>query len=295
MKNKKGIIVLIILLSILMVVFSLFFVGLLKNNFKIKNFKWGLQISNELILDKTYEEDFKKIIIDSSTSQIYIKTSETNKVKALIYGDKDSTEVEVKEDTLNIKSNDKPCFGICFTKKQAKIEIYLPESYNGDIDIKNDYGDIFVDKFLNANMSLEEDAGDVKILGSNMVEVSNSYGDIEIEKVNIANILEDCGDVIISQVNEVTVKNNYGDIKIKSVENYLNLEDDCGDIEVNKINLIKNSYIKNDYGDIKLGDTNEIFIEAKTDLGKIKIKNNYHKSDIILEIENDCGDIVVNN
>ena len=163
MKNKKGIVVLIILLSVLMVVFLLFFVGLLRNNFKIKNFKWGLQISNELILDKTYEESFKKVIIDSSTSQIYIKTAESNKVKALIYGDKDSTEVEVKEDTLNIKSNDKPCFGICFTKKQAKVEVYLPESYNGDIDIKNDYGDIFVDKFLNANMILEEDAGDVKI------------------------------------------------------------------------------------------------------------------------------------
>ena len=73
------------------------------------------------------------------------------------------------------------------------------------------------------------------------------------------------------------------------------MENDCGDIEVNNINLNKNSYIKDEYGDIKIGNTNELYIDAKTNLGKVKIKNNYHKSDITLKIENDCGDIEVNN
>ncbi len=295
MKNKKLIIALIILLSIIMICFSIFFVFLLQNGFKIKNFKFGLQSSNELILDKTYEEIFNKIIVDATTSEIYIKKSDTSSVRAIIYGEKDYTKAETNFDTLTIKINEKNCVGFCFNQKLAKIEIYLPKEFNGNINIKNNYGDISIDEFLNADIDVLEDCGDVKILGGNIIEVENNYGDIEIEKSNIATINEDCGDVRISNINDVIVKNNYGDIKIKDVYNYLNLVNDCGDIEVNNINLNKNSYIKNDYGDIEIGNTNEIFIDARTDLGKVKIRNNYNKSDTTLKIENDCGDIEVNN
>ena len=294
MKNKKWIITLIILLSIIMIALSIFFVGLLQNNFKFKGFKIGIQTSNELILDKTYEEHFNNIIIDANTSEIFINRSDNKNIKAIIYGEKDNTVVENNLETLNIKTI-KNCIGFCFNQKSAKIEIYLPEEYDGKIDIKNDYGDIFIDEFLNANIDVEEDCGDVKILGGNIVKVDNNYGDIEIGKSNVLTINEDCGDVNITETNDAIVKNSYGDIKILSIDNYLYLENDCGDIKLNNINLKKDSYIKNDFGDIEIGNTNELFIDAKTDLGKVKIKNNYNKSDIILKIENDCGDIEIDN
>ncbi len=295
MKNKKWIITLIILLSIIMVVLSIFFIDLLQNGFKFKGFRIGIQSSNELILDKTYEEKFNNIVIDATTSEIFIKRSNTENIKAVIYGKKDYTEVDTNLETLNIKTSEKNCIGFCFNQKSSKIEIYLPEEYDGNINIKNDYGDISIEEFLNANINVLEDCGDVLILGGNIIKVDNNYGNIEIGESNVSTINEDCGDVIISNTNDATIKNSYGDIKIKSINNYLYLSNDCGDIELNNINLKKDSYIKNDYGDIELGNTNELFIDAKTDLGKVKIKNNYHKSDITLKIENDCGDIVVNN
>ena len=293
MKNKKGIITLIIVLTIILVLVSIFFVLLFKNDFK--GFKIGVQTSNELILDKTYEEEFNKIIIDATISEIDIKKSDSNNIKTKIYGEKDYIDVQTSLDTLNIKTSEKNCIGICFNQKSTKIEIYLPEEYDDNIDIKNDYGDIFIDEFLNANINIEEDCGDVKILGGNIINVDNNYGDIEIGETNIAVINEDCGDVKISNVNDITIKNSYGDIEIKSVNNYLHLENDCGAIKVNNIDLKKDSYIKDDYGDIEIGNTNQIFIDAKTDLGKVNIKNNYNKSDVTLKIENDCGDIDVNN
>ncbi len=295
MKNKKWIITLIILLSIIMIALSIFFVGLLQNGFKFKGFRIGLQSSNELILDKTYEEKFKNIVIDATTSEIFIKKSDTENIKTIIYGEKDYTDVETNLDSLNVKINEKKCIGFCFNQKSAKVEIYLPKEYDGKIDIKNDYGDISIDEFLNVNIDVEEDCGDVKILGGNIVKVDNKYGDIEIEKANVLTINEDCGDVNISKTNDAIVKNSYGDIKIESINNFLRLENDCGDIELNNINLKKDSYIKDAYGDIKIGNTNELFIYAKTDLGEVKIKNNYNKSDITLKIENNCGDIEVNN
>ena len=295
MKNKYLIITLIVILTILMVGLSIFFVKLLQSDFKFSGFKFGLQSSNELILDQTYEEKFNKIIIDSSISEINIKKSNDDNIKAIIYGEKDHTDVATNNDTLNIKISEEKCVGFCFNQKSSKVEIYLPEDFNGDINIKNNYGDIYIDELLNANIDIEEDCGDVKILGGNNIKIDNNYGDIEIGESNIVNINEDCGDVSISNVNDVTVINNYGDIKINAVNNYLNLENDCGNIKVKNINLQKDSYIKDDYGDIEIGKTNELFIYAATDLGKVKINNNYNKSDITLKIENDCGDIKVNN
>ncbi len=295
MKNRKWIKTLIVLLSVIMIILSIFFVGLLQNGFKFKMFKMGLQSSNELIFDQTYEEKFNQIVIDATTSEIFIKKSNTENSKVVVYGEKEYTFVTTNMDTLNITTSEKSCIGFCFHQKSAKIEVYLPEEYDGNMTIKNDYGDISIDEFLNASFDIEEDCGDVFILGAHTVKVDNKYGDIEIEKSSSATINEDCGDVVISNINDATVKNSYGDILIKSVTNSFYLENNCGDIELNNIDLKKDSYIKDDFGDIKIGNTSELFIDAKTDLGKVNIKNNYNTSSITLKIENNCGDIKVDN
>ena len=106
---------------------------------------------------------------------------------------------------------------------------------------------------------------------------------------------QDCGDVEVFEVDRIKVENNYGNINIKKVNKYLEIKEDRGDVEINTINIKENSSIQNNYGDIELGSTNEIYIDAKTKLGDTKINNNYQKSDITLSLENNCGDIEVNN
>ena len=113
--------------------------------------------------------------------------------------------------------------------------------------------------------------------------------------VEKAEIEESAGDVTVNKVKDIIVKNNYGNIKIKEVSNYLDISDDCGDIKIDRIDIHKDSFIQNSFGNIKVGSTNEIYIDAKTDLGDLKINENFHKSDITLKIENNCGDIKVNN
>ncbi len=292
MKNKKVIITLIILLSIVMVSVSILFINLMKNNFK---FKWNLQVSNQLILDKTYEEAFNKIMIDATTSEIDIKRSQDNKIKTLIYGKEDTTLVTTDIDTLNIKSNEKECIGFCFNQKSSKIEIYLPTDYDGKIVIKNDYGDIYIDEFLKADIDIEEDCGDIEIMGSDNIDITSKYGDIDIVKANKADIEADCGSIAIDNIDDITINDKYGDIKIKNVNNYLDLHNSCGDIVIDNVNLKKDSYIEDDFGDIKIDSTNQIFIDGKVDLGDLKINNNYNKADTTLKINNNCGDIKINN
>ena len=297
MNNKTPKIILIIFLSILVIGLSVFFVNILTNkNFKFRHFNFGHKVSHELVFNEEYETIFDTIKIDSKSSDIEIKEGNDSKIKVIIYGDKDETNVDVTNDKLNIKSNEKNCIGFCFNITIAKIEIYLPSNYSGSINIENNYGDVNIGNFDHLILDATLDAGDIKIDSLKLGKIKNSYGDIKILGYSKElEIDQDCGDVEVSEVDRIKLENNYGDIDIGKVNEYLQIKEDCGDVEIDSLNLKENSSIHNSYGDIKIGSTNEIYINAKTNLGDTKINNNYQKSDITLTIDNSCGDIRVNN
>ena len=295
MKNNKLIILLITLLSIICIFLIIFMISVIKGNNKNIMFNFVNKVSNELVVDKNYNNYFKKIDIKSDSSNIYLKSTNDENIGVIIYGDKNNTEVKTDNDELSIKTNKRDCIGFCFNERMSKIEVYLPADIANDIVINNNYGDIFVDEFLNSDILVNEDSGDVSILGGNEVIVNNNYGDIEVSKANILKIKEASGDVNVGTSNDVEIENSYGDISIKEVLNYLDVEQDCGNVNIDSISIKKNSHIENDYGNVKIGSTNEIYIDADVDLGDKKINNNYPKSNVVLEIENACGDIIVNN
>lgn len=290
MKNNTLIVCLIILLVIICI-------ALLGFMMKVINGKMGFsyKISEELVIDEEYENNFDSIEISSDASDIEIKQTSSEKIRVVIYGDKDKTEVEDRESELYIVSRHKKSSWFSFGNRIARIEVYVPKNYSKEIKISNKYGDIDVAEFLSANIEIEEDCGDVDVVGGNKVSITNKYGDIKLGKAKEANIKQSAGAVKVESVDDITVKNNYGDIKITNVNNYISAEEDCGDVKIENLTINKDSNIKNNLGSIKIGSTNEIYIDAKVDLGDVKINNNYQKSDITLKIENNCGDIKVNN
>lgn len=290
MKNNTLIVCLIVILVIICIVLLGFMV-------KVINGKMGFpyKVSDELVIDEQYENNYETINITSDASDIEVKETSGEKVRVVIYGDKDKTEVEERDSELRIVSKHKKGSWFAFRNKIAKIEVYVPKKYEKNIIINNKYGDIDVEEFLEATIEINEDCGDVDIIGGKKVNVTNKYGDIKLRKAKEANIKQSAGEVKVDSVDDIVVKNNYGDIKITNVYNFINAEEDCGDVKIDNLNISKDSSIKNNLGSIKIGSTNEIYIDAKTDLGDVKITNNYQKSDITLKIENDCGDIKVNN
>lgn len=299
MKSKGLIITLIVMLSITCIGLGAIMVLMINGKLSFRNFSiFGInKVSTTKILDEVYDTTIENINITTDISNIIIKKSDNENVRVVVYGDadKDKISVDLESNNLKINSKGKKCTFFCFNVKMSKIEVYIPSNYDKNIDIKNAYGDIEIGEFSNANITVEEDCGDVYIEGIKKVNVKNKLGDIKIDKVMDAKIEADCGDVKVGSVDNITVKNNLGDIKIKSVNNYLNIEEDCGDVEIDNLVLNKDSSIKNSLGDIKIRSTNEIYIDAKTSLGDTKIKNNYNKSDVTLKINNSCGDIKVNN
>ena len=295
MKNKGLTIFLIVFLSVITLCITGIFVFILTNkSFSLFNNKSYL-LSSNLIIDKSFDEEFDEININSKASEIEIINSDSNNIRVVVYGNDDKVSLENYEKKLDITLNNKPCKGFCINNKIYKIEVYIPSNYDKKLNISNDYGDIKIGEFNNLSASIKELAGDIDIKSLDNADISNNYGDIKIsKKAKKLDILEKSGDVEINEVNIVKVINNYGDIEINKVNSFLDIENNCGDIEINSITLEENSKIKNDLGDIEIGKTNEIFINAKTSLGDTKINKNY-KSDITLDINNSCGDIEINN
>ena len=299
MKNKTIIIILIVLLSIITILLTGGFIHVLNNytNDKESIIKFRVKKSfiKEVALDKEYENIYDTIKVTSKSSDIEIKNSDSNNVRVLIYGKKEDNKIEEKEDILNIISNTKPCKAFCINIKITKIEIYIPKNYDKEIVIDNKFGDVKIEKFTKANIISKNDAGDIKIDSINNGTIDNKYGDITINEATTLQIMEDAGDIVLGKVNTLNANNKYGDIKIKEVKSSLNIKLDCGDIKIEKLNLDEDSTINNNAGDIKINDSNNINIIAKTNLGDTKINNNNNNSLIKLTINNNLGDIKINN
>lgn len=295
MKNKKVTIFLIIILSLFAIAITVLMIKMINGKSRFLNFNFFSSVSDRLIFDETYNIDFDKINISSSSGNIYIKESLSNEVRVVVYADKDKLTVDTSNQNLNIDLKENNCIGFCFNVNLSKIEVYIPSYYSHLINIANDYGDIEIDSFKDATIDIDEDCGDVLVKSAGLIKVKNDYGNVKINSVNKADIYSSAGDVIINSVNDAVIKNDYGKIEIDNVSGYLDLSNDCGNIILGNVNLNKKSTIVDSYGNITIKEINDIYIDAKTDLGKVKINNNNHKSDIVLKIENDCGDIKVNN
>lgn len=290
--NKKIVVTLIIVLTTLSIMLSVLLIYLLINN---KTFNFYTKVSNELVINNTYEKEINYIDINSNASNIDIKTSIDDKFKIIVYGNKDEIKIYDNDNSLNINIENNKCFGFCFNNTIFKLEVYMPISYKGNIKINNNYGNIDIEEFKDLKSEINSAYGDIKISKIDTVNINSNYGNIKIIEGNNINIKQDFGDTNIDTVSNIDIEINYGDIKINNILEYINAQNDCGDIKINSLNLIKNSSITNNLGNIRINNTNEIYIDATVDLGNIKINNNYNKSDVTLKIDNDCGDITIRN
>jgi len=138
--------------------------------------------------------------------------------------------------------------------------------------------------------------------------------EFEIFNIQNINVKQNTGDVIIKEAQNDNIKviiygEDVGDVSVNMDDGNLNIDYyneknfhffNFGNIKNDIIIYIPSSYlgtikIENDLGDVKIGETNDIFIDAHCDLGDEKIKNNSRQSEVTLKIDVDCGDIKVEN
>ena len=260
MNSKKSTILLITLLTLVIIALTGFMIFMMNNKFNMNFKNMFSQRIEELQIEETYKNIYEKIDINTDAADVYIKKSEDENIHVKIYSEKEKSKIIDDEIELNIKVEQKKCVGICINNKISKVELYIPENYEKEVNIDNNYGDIKIDSFENLNLNIKEDAGDIEVISANKVNIDN----------------------------------NYGDIKIEEIDEYIKISADAGDIKINKLNITKDSFIETNAGDVKIENTNDIYIDAQTDVGSAKINNNNRNAEIILKIDNNVGDIKVN-
>lgn len=263
MKNRGLIIVTIVILLLVIIGLISLLCASLNGKYRFKD--WGSKKSEQIIFDSSYEvEKIENLEILSRAGDIEFKESTDGKVRVLAYGENeqdlkvDLAENHLKVDYSNYRHKN-GFFGVNFYSND--IVIYMPSDYAKEINLNANYGDIEIMDLENASIQIEAD----------------------------------CGDVTLGKVKNVFVKNDYGDVKIESVLNKASIDLSCGDVKINSLTIAEDSSIINNFGDIKIGTTNEIYIDAKTDLGDVKVNHNERQAEVTLKVENDCGDIKVEN
>lgn len=294
MKKNKSTIFLIILLSLTIVILTIFMIFMMNKKFSLNFRSFFTQRVEELQIEETYKNTYDKINIKTDAADVYIKKSENEDIYLKVYAEKNHANVIDNETELNIEVKQDKCIGICINNKISKVELYIPENYEKEIKIDNNYGDVEIESFEKLNLNIKEDAGDIKIEKANIVNIDNNYGDIEINEINEGTIKESAGDVKIIKVNSIDVKNNYGDVKITEINEYVKVDSNAGDVKIQNLNITKDSLITTDVGSIKIEKTNDIRIDADSDVGEVKIRENNKNAEVTLKIENNVGDIKVN-
>lgn len=264
MKNNGLIITSIILLSIVVIFLIVFLVMALTGNMKFQGIRFGINSkSTNIIYDKKFEiEDIQNIKVKQDAGDIIVKETSNDYIQVVLYGDDEKdAQVNLNEGELNVDFTHKRFNFISFGQTKNDIIIYVPSNYLGKLKIDNNFGNCEIENLENATIDIDSSAGDIKI----------------------------------GKVNEATVKCSCGNIDISEIKNKCYIKSDCGNVNIDKVSIKESSTIISNLGNVEINNTNDIYIEANVDLGKVNVNNNNRSSDITLKISSDCGNITVNN
>lgn len=261
MKNKGLMISLIILLLVIIIGLVVFLVLCLNGGLNLTEiFK---NKSSNIVFDETYEvKTISDLEILSNAGDVYFEESTDENIRIVVYG-KNSNDLKVNqnEEKLEVDYSQHKYSWFGFISYTNDIIVYIPKDYSNDINITNNYGDCKISDLENATI----------------------------------NINASCGNIDLGTIKNATLKCEYGDINLENILNKCTIQAECGNIKINKLQIKENSLIKSEYGNVKIKETNDIYIDAKTELGNVNINTNNRNAEIILKIEAECGDIKVEN
>lgn len=264
MKNKGLIIFTVILLTICIFFLTMFLVITLKKGENMNFITFGVRSkTTNIIYDNEFKlEDIKNINIKQDAGDIIIKETSSDYIKVELYGKEEKdVNVDIDEGNLKIDFTHKKVRFISFGGTKNDIIVYIPSNYSNEIKIENDYGKCDIENLENAKINIDADAGDIKL----------------------------------GKIKNATIKCDYGNVEIDEILNQCDIKSDCGNIDINQISIKEDSTIISNLGNIEINNTNDIYIDANVDLGKVNINNNNRNSNVTLKINSDCGNITVNN
>lgn len=256
--------------------------------------------------------DVGKLDVDLVSTDLTIKYSEDERIRIVIYGKegrKDRYIISNENKSLKIeeKAYSSFCFGFCFYNEE--VVVYLPESYNNDIDIKGTSGDINIMNDYYGKMNIQTVSGEINVLDVGDIIANSTSGDIMINNAKDVDVNSTSGEISIKSANNVKAETTSGDINIGEAS-LIDANSTSGEVEIGKSGNVKVSTISGDVeivdltvmgessinttsGEVVVSNVNEVYVETKTTSGDLNIANSIRTSENILKIKTMSGDISV--
>jgi hypothetical protein len=267
-------------------------------------------------------EDFSNILVESSTANIVFVKSTDGKCKVDCYEKEKLTHVvEVVDDTLTIKVNDKRKWydyvGIDFDIEV--ITVSLPETSYNNLVVNSNTSDVQIPSGFNFNsinvtvstgditnkattvdgIKIKTTTGNICVENSSakFIDLSVSTGKISIQNVEVLNDVKfnvSTGKSIVKNVTckSLTSSGSTGDVNLENVivNEILNVKRSTGDVNLTKVDA-NEIRIKTSTGDVKGSILTEKVFIVNTDTGKKVVPNTTTGGRC--EITTSTGDIVI--
>ena len=312
--NKGATITLITLLTILLFFLVGVMIFLFNGNINFEGFNIASGYSKKLVEEKEIS-NINNLNISTDIADILVEEKDINNIKVELYSEKEPTyEITENADSIKIvlKQKNKVHFGLFL--KNPRIIVYVPKTYNKDVKINSNTGDIIFGNLPKVNLYVKAKTGDVKAKSLLNANINLTTGDIKIDDIKDFKSETVTGDIKIKTAKTIKTKTNTGDIKIENtvdkieaetntgdiivrdINKALKLETNTGDVNVNNASILVNSNITTGTGDVDINFVKGCYVEGTTKTGDTNINNSDtdRKSDIILKIKTRTGDINVN-
>ncbi|WP_250674765.1 DUF4097 family beta strand repeat-containing protein [Paraclostridium ghonii] len=257
MDDKKLLKLKMLTWSIVAIMLSLFLVfnisGYEGNLFNYNFNSFGFNRISNLKVVKEYKFDnakeLKNISTNISNGDVTFNKNNEDNIKVIVKSNKDLKNknyisASQEADTLNVvDSGTRGKFNIFGVIKDPymKVEVLLPQSYDGNLNISNNVGDIeFLSDLKFDNINLKVKTGDIDInnkLTANKVVIDSKTGDLYVNTL----IAKDS-----------SIDNKTGDIEIEEFQGKGNIDAKVGDIYCGIETLDGNLKVRSEVGDIDL-------------------------------------------
>ncbi len=288
--KKVGIIILIVIL----ISFTITLCSIL--TFAIQNNEWNWFMGFRDLSDIRKEEyrrqeeeidlaDIEKLKIELDTSDVNVFFTEESELKVIQYSYEELKQDEVfKVDksssniTIRKKSNRHFHF---FYVNQIVFDVYIPKSYEKDLEIKSVSGDIKTNESLKfKDLKIYSTSGDLEMgdIQADNIDIETVSGEIDLQKLesNETRLKTVSGDISVeSAKGKIEAKSVSGNIEIEKIEGNIELTSTSGNIESQDFKITGKSMIKTTSGNVTMYINSEsnCEIRAKSTSGDIEFPN----------------------
>lgn len=294
--NKTVTIILIVLLSLVAIVASLFLGFMIKGGYNINILTFNIDNSySENLLDKQEFIDVEEINIKSDVADIFIEESTDKKITIELYSE-EAEEHFIKEENgtveAKLKNKHKIRFGLL--KKNSKIIVKIPKDYDKKIFVESETSDVKLDSFENLSLDIAVTTGDLEAKDLKKLKSSATTGDVKVNNIKEASISVTTGDIEINTIDSIDITTTTGDVKINQINNKIKSEQNTGSIRLGTVVVNEDSSIKTTTGDVRINTLTNAYINANTKTGDLRINNNDRTLENEIVITTTTGDIRVN-